>query len=73
MTEAEQNQIFDIHYEMQGLAAALLAASHGDLQESEKVVEYAATQINRLANRLASCITGKTVCVTAEHCDEPAD
>lgn len=31
MTEAEQNQIFDISYEMRGLAATRLAASRGDL------------------------------------------
>lgn len=54
MTEAEQNQIFDISYEMRGLAA-----SRGDLQDPDRIVEYAAGQIDRFADNLASCITGK--------------
>lgn len=60
VTEAEQNQIFDIHHEMRGLAATLLAASRGDLQDPDRIVEYAAGQIDRLADNLASCITGKS-------------
>lgn len=60
VTEAEQNQIFDIYYEMRGLAATLLAASRGDLQDPERIVEYAAAQVERFADDLASCITGKT-------------
>ena len=44
MTEAEQNQIFDISYEMRGLAATLLAASRGDLQDPDRIVEYAAAK-----------------------------
>lgn len=59
VTEAEQNQIFDIYYEMRGLAATLLAASRGDLQDPDRIVEYAAGQIGRFADNLASCITGK--------------
>ena len=59
MTEAEQNQIFDIHYEMRGLAATLLASSRGDLQNPERIVEYAAAQIDRFADGLASCIKEK--------------
>lgn len=59
VTEAEQNQIFDIYYEMRGLAATLLAASRGDLQDPDRIVEYATGQIDRLADNLASCITGK--------------
>lgn len=59
VTEAEQNQIFDIYCEMRGLAAALLAASRGDLQDPDRIVEYAAGQIDRFADNLASCITGK--------------
>ena len=48
MTEAEQNQIFDISYEMRGLATKLLAASRGDLQDPERIVEYVAAQVERL-------------------------
>ena len=59
VTEAEQNQIFDIYYEMRGLTATLLAASRGDLQDPDRIVEYAAGQIDRFADNLASCITGK--------------
>ena len=59
MTEAEQNQIFDIYYEMRGLAATLLAASRGDLQDPERFVEYVAAQVKRFADDLVSCITGK--------------
>lgn len=59
VTETEQNQIFDICYEMRGLAATLLAASRGDLQDPDRIVEYAAGQIDRFADNLASCITGK--------------
>ena len=58
MTEAEQNQIFDISYEMRGLAATLLAASRGDLQDPERIVEYVAAQVARFADALASGITG---------------
>lgn len=35
MTELEQNRIFDISYEMRGLAATLVAASRGDIQDPE--------------------------------------
>lgn len=59
MTEAEQKQIFDISYEMRGLAATLLAASRGDLQDPERIVEYVAAQVERFADDLVSCITGK--------------
>lgn len=59
MTEAEQNQIFDISYEMRGLATTLLAASRGDLQDPERIVEYVAAQVKRFADDLVSCITGK--------------
>lgn len=59
MTEAEQNQIFDISYEMRGLAATLLAASRGDLQDPERIVEYVAAQVERFADDLVSCITEK--------------
>lgn len=52
MTEDEQSLIFDTAYEMRGLAATLLAASRGDLQEPEKVLEYAAGQVSRLAGNL---------------------
>lgn len=48
MTDEEQGQFYDVVYEMRGLAATLLAASRGDLQDPEMIVEYAATQISRL-------------------------
>lgn len=47
MTDEEQGQFYDVVYEMRGLAATLLAASRGDLQDPEMIVEYAATQISR--------------------------
>ena len=56
MNEESQNQLCDIAYEMRGLAATLLAASRGNLQESEKIVEYAAGQVNRLAGEIATAI-----------------
>lgn len=52
MTELEQNRIFDISYEMRGLAATLVAASRGDIQDPERVVEFAAGQVDRLAGNL---------------------
>lgn len=73
MTEAEQEQIFDIHYEMRGLAATLLAASRGDLQDPEKIVEYAASQVDRFADALASCIMGKANDGSIGHHDKPTD
>lgn len=51
MTELEQNRIFDISYEMRGLAATLVAASRGDIQDPERVVEFAAGQVDRLAGK----------------------
>lgn len=57
MTDAEQNRICDIHYEMRGLAATLLAAARGDLQEPDKILEYAASQLTRLAGELAEVIS----------------
>ena len=56
MVEESRNQICDIAYEMRGLAATLLAASRGDLQEPEKVIEYAAAQVDRLAGQVAITI-----------------
>lgn len=58
MTEDEQGEIYDAIYEMRGLAATLLAASRGDLQEPEKVVEYAAAQVFKLAGDIATAISG---------------
>lgn len=58
MTEETENRLCDIALEMRGLASTLLAASRGDLQKPEKVVEYAATQIERLAGDLAASISG---------------
>lgn len=54
MTEDEQNQIFDTVHEMRGLAATLLSASRGDLQEPEKVLEYVAGQLDRLAGAITA-------------------
>lgn len=73
MTDEEQGQFYDVLYEMRGLAATLLAASRGDLQDPEMIVEYAATQISRLADGLASCITEKAGSGPAARRDEPAD
>lgn len=60
MTDEEQGQLYDVVYEMRGLAATLLAASRGDLQEPDKIIEYAASQIEHLADRLTVGITGQT-------------
>lgn len=57
MTEDDQNKIFDIAYEMRGLSATLLAASRGDLQAPEKVIEYTSCQLTRLSDELASAIS----------------
>ena len=65
MTELEQNRIFDISYEMRGLAATLLAASR-DIQDPESVVEFAAGQVGRLAGNLADCITDNDAKATAQ-------
>lgn len=51
MTELEQNRIFGISYEMRGLAATLVAASRGDIQDPERVIEFAAGQVDRLAGK----------------------
>lgn len=53
--------IFGTDHEMRGLAATLLAASRGDLQEPEKVVEYAVAQVSNLAGELT-----KVICPTSE-------
>lgn len=60
MTDEEQGQLYDVVYEMRGFAATLLAASRGDLQEPDKIIEYAASQIEHLADRLVVGITGQT-------------
>lgn len=57
MNEPAENKLCDIAYEMRGLAATLLAASRGDLQEPAKVVEYAAVQVDRLAELIAGAIS----------------
>ena len=56
MSKTSRNQICDTVLEMRGLAATLLAASRGDLQEPAKVVEYAADQVERLTGQIASAI-----------------
>ena len=60
MTDEEQGQFYDVVYEMRGFAATLIAASRGDLQEPDKIIEYAASQIEHLADRLIVGITGQT-------------
>lgn len=66
MTELEQNRIFDISYEMRGLAATLVAASRGDIQDPERVVEFAAGQVDRLAGNLVDYITDNDAKATAQ-------
>lgn len=60
MDEQTENQLGDIYFEMRGLASTLLAASRGDLQGPERVVEYAAGQVDRLAGEIADIISGDT-------------
>ena len=66
MTELEQNRIFDISYEMRGLAATLVAASRGDIQDPKRVVEFAAGQVDRLGGNLVDCITDNDAKATAQ-------
>lgn len=57
MTDEEQGQFYDVVYEMRGFAATLLAASRGDLQEPDKIIEYAAyrkSSISLIASSSAS-------------------
>lgn len=69
MTELEQNRIFDISYEMRGLAATLVAASRGDIQDPERVVEFAAGQVDRLAGILS--IASRITTPKRPHKDRP--
>ena len=57
MTEKSQNQLCDTVHEMRGLAVTLTAASRGDLQEPDKILEYAAGQVDRLAGQIADAIS----------------
>lgn len=66
MTKLEQNRIFDISYEMRRLAATLVAASRSDIQDPERVVEFAAGQVDRLAENLVDCITDNAAKATAQ-------
>ena len=56
MTEESQNQLCDTVHEMRGLAVTLTAAARGDLQEPDKILEYAASQVERLATLIAAAI-----------------
>ena len=61
MTDEEQGQLYDVVYEMRGFALARChLSSRGDLQEPDKIIEYAASQIEHLADRLIVGITGQT-------------
>ena len=56
MTELEQNRIFDISYEMRGLAATLVAASRGDIQDSSNSPQAKLTALPEILS-IASRIT----------------
>lgn len=56
MDEEMKDRLFDVYHEMRGLAALLDAAAHGDMAESELIVEYASGQIARLSEALAAAI-----------------
>lgn len=51
-----RDMVFDVYYEMRGLATVLDAAAHGDMAEPEQIVEYASGQIARLSDALAAAI-----------------
>ena len=57
MVEESQNQLCDITFEMRGLSATLLSASRGDLQDPARIIEYAAGQVDRLADQIADAIS----------------
>lgn len=59
MEEEMRNTVFDVYYEMRGLAALLDAAAHGDIAEPEQIVEYASEQIGRLSDLLAAAISNR--------------
>lgn len=69
MTELEQNRIFDISYEMRGLAATLVAASRGDIQGPERVVEFAAGKLTALPEILS--IASRITTPKRPHKDRP--
>lgn len=55
MTDEEQGQFYDVVYEMRGFAATLLAASRGDLQEPDKIIEYAFRLRSHLRKETSEC------------------
>lgn len=59
MDEEMKNRVFDVYHEMHGLAELLDAAAHGDMAESEQIVEYASGQIGRLSDLLAAAISNR--------------
>lgn len=56
MDEDSWGRVYDICHEMRGLASVLDAAAHGDMAESEQIVEYASEQLVRLSDELAAAI-----------------
>lgn len=56
MDDEMRDMVFDVYYEMRGLATVLDAAAHGDMAEPEQIVEYASGQIARLSDALAAAI-----------------
>lgn len=56
MEEEMRTTVFDVYYEMRGLAALLDAAAHGDMAAPEQIVEYASGQLARLSDALAAAI-----------------
>lgn len=58
MDEEAKCRVYDVCHEMRGLASVLDAAAHGDISESEQIVEYASGQISRLSDMLAAAIVG---------------
>ena len=56
MDEKSRESVCDAVREMRGLAATLLAASRGDLENPARIIEYAAGQVERLAKVIADSI-----------------
>lgn len=56
MDEDSRGGVYDVCHEMRGLAALLDAAAHGDMAESEQIVECASEQLGRLSETLAAAI-----------------
>lgn len=59
MDDEMRDMVFDVYHEMHGLAALLDAAAHGDMAETELIVEYASEQLARLSDALAAAIRNR--------------